>query len=320
MSTKRKTKKKSDEKMWIYAVIAVVTVLVVFALIKILGRKPQTVDPADSSDVSLAVSVATQEQSDASDGTESSAESTAESTESKDEASVAQSGGQSSGGQQSGSGSGGSSSQSSSSSKLGGDYINYTVSGAAEADQWYLQIASVAHPLPEGFVQPSTTTIDSAGREIDSRIVGAYKDLVNAAKADGLNIYPISAFRPHSTQVSLFNNRVERARNDGYADPEAEAARHVAKPGTSEHELGLAIDFNSVDESYFRNTAEAKWLAAHCAEYGFVIRYPEDKESVTGIIYEPWHLRFVGVKHAKRMNELNMCLEEYCEYIKSGNS
>ena len=75
-----------------------------------------------------------------------------------------------------------------------------------------------------------------------------------------------------------------------------------------------------VDESYFRNTAEAKWLAAHCAEYGFVIRYPEDKESVTGIIYEPWHLRFVGVKHAKRMNELNMCLEEYCEYIKSGNS
>lgn len=319
MSTKRKTKKKSDEKMWIYAVIAVVTVLVVFALIKILGKKPQTVDPAGSSDVSLTVSVPTPEQSDASDGTEASDAGSGESTESKDETSAAQSSGQSSGGQQSGSGSG-SSSQSPSSSKSNGDYINYTVSGAAEADQWYLQIASVAHPLPEGFVQPSTTVIDDIGREIDSRIVGAYRDLVNAAKADGLNIYPISGFRPHSTQISLFNARVEQARNDGYADPEAEAARHVAKPGTSEHELGLAVDFNSVDESYFRNTAEAKWLAAHCAEYGFVIRYPEDKESVTGIIYEPWHLRFVGVKHAKRMNELNMCLEEYCEYIKSGNS
>lgn len=313
MSTKRKTKKKSDEKMWIYAVIAVVTVLVVFALIKILGKKPQTVDPAGSSDVSLTVSVPTPEQSDASDGTEASDAGSGESTESKDETSAAQSSGQS------GSGSG-SSSQSPSSSKSNGDYINYTVSGAAEADQWYLQIASVAHPLPEGFVQPSTTVIDDIGREIDSRIVGAYRDLVNAAKADGLNIYPISGFRPHSTQISLFNARVEQARNDGYADPEAEAARHVAKPGTSEHELGLAVDFNSVDESYFRNTAEAKWLAAHCAEYGFVIRYPEDKESVTGIIYEPWHLRFVGVKHAKRMNELNMCLEEYCEYIKSGNS
>lgn len=311
MSTKRKTKKKSDEKMWIYAVIAVVTVLVVFALIKILGKKPQTVDPAGSSDVSLTVSVPTQEQSDASEGAESFDESDAES---KDETSKAQSGGQSDSGSQGGS------SQSPSSSKSNGDYINYTVSGAAEADQWYLQIASVAHPLPEGFVQPSTTVIDDIGREIDSRIVGAYWDLVNAAKADGLNIYPISGFRPHSTQVSLFNARVEQARNDGYADPEAEAARHVAKPGTSEHELGLAVDFNSVDESYFRNTAEAKWLAAHCAEYGFVIRYPEDKESVTGIIYEPWHLRFVGVKHAKRMNELNMCLEEYCEYIKSGNS
>ena len=314
MSTKRKTKKKSDEKMWIYAVIAVVTVLVVFALIKILGKKPQTADPAGSSDVSLTVSVPTQEQSDASDGTEASDAGSSESTESKDETSKAQSGGQS------GSGSQGGSSQSPSSSKSNGDYINYTVSGAAEADQWYLQIASVAHPLPEGFVQPSTTVIDDIGREIDSRIVGAYRDLVNAAKADGLNIYPISGFRPHSTQISLFNARVEQARNDGYADPEAEAARHVAKPGTSEHELGLAVDFNSVDESYFRNTAEAKWLAAHCAEYGFVIRYPEDKESVTGIIYEPWHLRFVGVKHAKRMNELNMCLEEYCEYIKSGNS
>lgn len=313
MSTKRKTKKKSDEKMWIYAVIAVVTVLVVFALIKILGKKPQTVDPAGSSDVSLTVSVPTPEQSDASDGTEASDAGSGESTESEDETSAAQSSGQS------GSGSG-SSSQSPSSSKSNGDYINYTVSGAAEADQWYLQIASVAHPLPEGFVQPSTTVIDDIGREIDSRIVGAYRDLVNAAKADGLNIYPISGFRPHSTQISLFNARVEQARNDGYADPEAEAARHVAKPGTSEHELGLAVDFNSVDESYFRNTAEAKWLAAHCAEYGFVIRYPEDKESVTGIIYEPWHLRFVGVKHAKRMNELNMCLEEYCEYIKSGNS
>lgn len=311
MSTKRKTKKKSDEKMWIYAVIAVVTVLVVFALIKILGKKPQTVDPAGSSDVSLTVSVPSTEQSDASEEAESSDENDAES---KDETSKAQSGGQSNSGSQGGS------SQSPSSSKSNGDYINYTVSGAAEADQWYLQIASVAHPLPEGFVQPSTTVIDDIGREIDSRIVGAYWDLVNAAKADGLNIYPISGFRPHSTQISLFNARVEQARNDGYADPEAEAARHVAKPGTSEHELGLAVDFNSVDESYFRNTAEAKWLAAHCAEYGFVIRYPEDKESVTGIIYEPWHLRFVGVKHAKRMNELNMCLEEYCEYIKSGNS
>ena len=314
MSTKRKTKKKSDEKMWIYAVIAVVTVLVVFALIKILGKKPQTVDPAGSSDVGLTVSVPTPEQSDSSDGTEASDAGSGESTESKDETSKAQSGGQSDSGSQGGS------SQSPSSSKSNGDYINYTVSGAAEADQWYLQIASVAHPLPEGFVQPSTTVIDDIGREIDSRIVGAYRDLVNAAKADGLNIYPISGFRPHSTQISLFNARVEQARNDGYADPEAEAARHVAKPGTSEHELGLAVDFNSVDESYFRNTAEAKWLAAHCAEYGFVIRYPEDKESVTGIIYEPWHLRFVGVKHAKRMNELNMCLEEYCEYIKSGNS
>ena len=118
MSTKRKTKKKSDEKMWIYAVIAVVTVLVVFALIKILGKKPQTVDPAGSSDVSLTVSVPSTEQSNASEGAESSDENDAES---KDETSKAQSGGQSDSGSQGGS------SQSPSSSKSNGDYINLSL-------------------------------------------------------------------------------------------------------------------------------------------------------------------------------------------------
>ena len=212
------------------------------------------------------------------------------------------------------------SSSSGGSSAAAGASTAPAASVSAETGDWMLRLASVAHPLPEGFVQPSVTSIDSQGREIDSRIVGAYNSLVNAAKADGINLYPISAFRPHSTQVSLFNARVERARNEGYSDPVAEAARHVAKPGTSEHELGLAIDFNSVDEENFKNTAEAKWLAAHCAEYGFVIRYPEDKESVTGIIYEPWHVRYVGTENAKRMTELNMCLEEYVDYVGSGNS
>ncbi len=144
------------------------------------------------------------------------------------------------------------SSSSGGSSAAAGASTAPAASVSAETGDWMLRLASVAHPLPEGFVQPSVTSIDSQGREIDSRIVGAYNSLVNAAKADGINLYPISAFRPHSTQVSLFNARVERARNEGYSDPVAEAARHVAKPGTSEHELGLAIDFNSVDEENFK--------------------------------------------------------------------
>lgn len=306
MSTERRKKKLRNEKIWICVAVCVVAALLIFAIVKMIAKKKPQNGGDDLSSVS-SVFVESGGQS-----AETSSEISEEGQPSDGESSAAESSEQAD--------SKAPSSSSGGSSAAAGASTAPAASVSAETGDWMLRLASVAHPLPEGFVQPSVTSIDSQGREIDSRIVGAYNSLVNAAKADGINLYPISAFRPHSTQVSLFNARVERARNEGYSDPVAEAARHVAKPGTSEHELGLAIDFNSVDEENFKNTAEAKWLAAHCAEYGFVIRYPEDKESVTGIIYEPWHVRYVGTENAKRMTELNMCLEEYVDYVGSGNS
>ena len=306
MSTERRKKKLRNEKIWLCVAVCVVAALLIFAIVKMIAKKKPQNGGDDLSSVS-SVSVESGGQS-----AETSSEISEEGQPSDGESSAAESSEQAD--------SKAPSSSSGGSSAAAGASTAPAASVSAETGDWMLRLASVAHPLPEGFVQPSVTSIDSQGREIDSRIVGAYNSLVNAAKADGINLYPISAFRPHSTQVSLFNARVERARNEGYSDPVAEAARHVAKPGTSEHELGLAIDFNSVDEENFKNTAEAKWLAAHCAEYGFVIRYPEDKESVTGIIYEPWHVRYVGTENAKRMTELNMCLEEYVDYVGSGNS
>lgn len=309
MSTERRKKKPRNEKIWICVAVCVVAALLIFAIVKMIAKKKPQNGGDDLSSVS-SVSVESGGQS-----AETSSEISEEGQPSDGESSASESSEQAD--------SKAPSSSSGGSSAAAGASTAPAASVSAETGDWMLRLASVAHPLPEGFVQPSVTSIDSQGREIDSRIVGAYNSLVNAAKADGINLYPISAFRPHSTQVSLFNARVERARNEGYSDPVAEAARHVAKPGTSEHELGLAIDFNSVDEENFKNTAEAKWLAAHCAEYGFVIRYPEDKESVTGIIYEPWHVRYVGTENAKRMTELNMCLEEYVDYVDyvgSGNS
>lgn len=306
MSTERRKKKLRNEKIWICVAVCVVAALLIFAIVKMIAKKKPQNGGDDLSSVS-SVSVESGGQS-----AETSSEISEEGQPSDGESSASESSEQAD--------SKAPSSSSGGSSAAAGASTAPAASVSAETGDWMLRLASVAHPLPEGFVQPSVTSIDSQGREIDSRIVGAYNSLVNAAKADGINLYPISAFRPHSTQVSLFNARVERARNEGYSDPVAEAARHVAKPGTSEHELGLAIDFNSVDEENFKNTAEAKWLAAHCAEYGFVIRYPEDKESVTGIIYEPWHVRYVGTENAKRMTELNMCLEEYVDYVGSGNS
>jgi D-alanyl-D-alanine carboxypeptidase len=97
------------------------------------------------------------------------------------------------------------------------------------------------------------------------------------------------------------------------------AATMVARPGTSEHNLGLAVDINSVETS-FENSKAFKWLQENAEDFGFVLRYPKDKKAITKIIYEPWHYRYVGVEHAKEMNRLGMCLEEYIEYLKAQNN
>jgi LAS superfamily LD-carboxypeptidase LdcB len=100
-----------------------------------------------------------------------------------------------------------------------------------------------------------------------------------------------------------------------YGGNEAVAATIVAPPGTSEHQTGLCCDiadqFYSVKDSSLEDTALFKWMNEHCAEYGFILRYPKDKEDVTGIIYEPWHFRYVGVEAAQYMKENNLCLEEF---------
>ena len=93
---------------------------------------------------------------------------------------------------------------------------------------------------------------------------------------------------------------------------EVEAAKVVARPGTSEHQVGLAVDFNSVEDS-FKNTNEYEWLSANCYKYGFILRYTAEKQDKTGIIPEPWHYRYVGVEAATKIHEENICLEEFIE-------
>ena len=201
-----------------------------------------------------------------------------------------------------------------------GDYINYTVSGAAELDEWYLLLTNKWVPAGADFVPENLVRINNDGYMLDSRAYNAYKDMVSAAWDEGVKIYAISAYRSYSRQETLFQRQVQKHLDNGLSEEEAieKAGTVVAVPGTSEHQVGLAIDFNSVEQS-FENTKEGKWLAENCTDYGFVLRYPTDKTDITGIIYEPWHFRFVGVKHAKRMEELNMCLEEYVAYLAAGN-
>ena len=127
--------------------------------------------------------------------------------------------------------------------------------------------------------------------------------LCAGAAADGLSIYPISTYRSYEYQAGLYNRYVER-------DGQAEADRYSARPGHSEHQTGLAIDVNSLAYS-FAEKPEGIWLAAHCAEYGFILRYPEGKEEITGYRYEPWHIRYLGRETAQAVTASGLTLEEY---------
>ncbi len=138
---------------------------------------------------------------------------------------------------------------------------------------------------------------------VDPVAKAALQNMFDAAKADGLNLFIRSGFRSYSTQKQLYNRYVNR-------DGVAEADRYSARPGHSEHQTGLAFDINKADSS-FEGTPEALWLAANCYKYGFIIRYPKGKESITGYIYEPWHVRYLGVDIATDVYNSGLCLEEY---------
>ena len=129
------------------------------------------------------------------------------------------------------------------------------------------------------------------------------KKMFAAAENDGLDLYIASGYRSYQRQSELYNKYVS-------IDGKAAADRYSARPGHSEHQTGLAFDINDPSDSFI-GTPESKWLAAHCYEYGFIIRYQQNKESITGFKYEPWHVRYVGVELDKTLQESGKCLEEY---------
>ncbi len=133
----------------------------------------------------------------------------------------------------------------------------------------------------------------------------AFDKLSADAAKEGLDIHISSDYRTYSFQVEVYNSMV-----NGYSKEYAD--QYSARPGHSEHQTGYTIDCNSIDNT-FADTPAGKWLAEHCWEYGFIIRYPEDKVDLTGYAYESWHIRYVGVEHAKQIWEQGICLEEYLD-------
>ncbi|WP_127584282.1 M15 family metallopeptidase [Paenibacillus koleovorans] len=165
---------------------------------------------------------------------------------------------------------------------------------------------------PKDLVYPEVAFIFSEKiekRKLRQEAATALEQLFAGAKKDNISLAGVSAYRSHATQKSLFESYVKR-------DGEAKAKTYSAVPGHSEHETGLAIDVSGSSgkcaaEDCFAGTPEAKWLEAHVHEYGFIIRYPKGKESITGYQYEPWHIRFVGKQVAKDIASRGITMEEY---------
>lgn len=154
-------------------------------------------------------------------------------------------------------------------------------------------IVNKTYPLPKDY-NPGGLT---------KEVQDAFEIMQEDAAAQGLNLYISSGFRSYNYQTNLYNNYVKK-------HGQAEADRFSARAGHSEHQTGLSFDLNTIDDS-FANTAEGKWVAQNCYKYGFIIRYPKDKESITGYMYEPWHLRYLGKDIAKKVFDSGLTLEEY---------
>ena len=191
-----------------------------------------------------------------------------------------------------------------------------------EITDWRLRLANYDNLLPEDF-EVELANIDNSKdpKQFDARAVKYLRDMINAMKKAGnTSIWCQSTYRSVKRQKELYDASVQKYLKQGKTQEEADklTLEYINKPGGSDHNLGLAVDFNYVDNS-FAKTSEYKWLLKNAENYGFILRYPEDKEDKTKIAYESWHWRYVGEENAKRMNELNMCLEEYVEYLQNGN-
>ncbi|MDE7313807.1 MAG: M15 family metallopeptidase [Eubacterium sp.] len=185
------------------------------------------------------------------------------------------------------------------------------------SSEWNLILVNPWNEIPDDY-EISLASLPN-GHSIDSRCYPALTEMLDACRKAGLRPLICSSYRSKEKQQSLFLERINELAAQGYTKKEArqKAATSVARPGTSEHQAGLAVDI--VDSSHQlldatqEHTPVQQWLMENSWKYGFILRYPLDKSRLTGIIYEPWHYRYVGKEAAKEIYERGICLEEYLE-------
>ena len=180
-----------------------------------------------------------------------------------------------------------------------------------------LMLVNPWNPLPDNY-EPQLVFLGD-GIYMDERAAGPLTKMLQACLADGYMSVPISGYRTQEYQQELFDNKGERLLRDGWPEDRVyeEAAKSVAVPGTSEHQLGLAMDILDVNNPNLDITQEwtnaQRWLMKHCTEYGFILRYPNGSTDITGIIYEPWHYRYVGKATAAAVSASGQVFEEYLQ-------
>ena len=178
------------------------------------------------------------------------------------------------------------------------------------SEEWNLIVVNRWNEIPEDY--SVTLTELSNGQRVDSRIYPYLQEMFDAMRAEG--IYPIirEGYRTAEEQQEILDDKIYAYIKEGYSRKRAEklAKEWVAIPGTSEHQLGIAVDINA-DKARSTNEEVYQWLAENAHQYGFILRYPQRKEDITGTEYEPWHYRYVGTEAALEIFQSQMCLEEY---------
>ncbi|ACV21631.1 D-alanyl-D-alanine carboxypeptidase [Slackia heliotrinireducens] len=177
-------------------------------------------------------------------------------------------------------------------------------------DDWRLVLVNADNPMEP--TEPDLIELRD-GQFVDERCYPDLQRMFDDARSAGLRPKVNSSYRSRERQQQVLDAKIAEGTAAGLTEKEArqQALRTVAEPGTSEHETGLAIDVTSEQGTWETNTAVHQWMAEHSWEYGWILRYPQGKEDLTGIDYEPWHFRYVGEDAARDMHESGQCLEEY---------
>lgn len=179
-------------------------------------------------------------------------------------------------------------------------------------ENWELTFLNLQYRLPSDYTPKLAPAVAGSSVQLDERVAVKYTEMYNAAKADGCTLTPYSGYRTYARQKENFERRVSYYVGQGMTEEQATAKTQtrILPPGASEHNMGVAMDVVSASAD-FVSTKEFSWLCDHAQDYGFILRYPEDKTEITGVMYEPWHWRYVGEKAAKEMKQSGQCFEEY---------